>query len=270
MKDRTSWKAGVITSLAVIAACTLLVLTAKGFNRMMIEERCDSDMCHLQPWWAQGLEQTPTEIPTPISSTSPSSMTTDSPHMQLKRASKTTEGMAETAVTEVQPCEAASCNDTQSDEQGREKAEDNTETVTQDDGSKPEPEMDKAEPEEVETQFGCLVNGDCGLGDDADPAAANIKTARVDMNVAMDGGDTGVLRRQGGTGNAGSIYVSVLDMGSVAVVPIVVNLSWITEWEAHRHAHFPASTSSQRAQVPGTNPGVGISLVRVIHDAGGH
>lgn len=53
--------------------------------------------------------------------------------------------------------------------------------------------------------------------DDADPGAANIRTARVDMNVAMDGGATGVLRRRGGTGNAGSIYGSVLDMGSVAV-----------------------------------------------------
>lgn len=42
------------------------------------------------------------------------------------------------------------------------------------------------------------------LRDDADLGAANIKIARLGMNVAMDGMDTGVLRRRGGIGSAGS------------------------------------------------------------------
>lgn len=33
---------------------------------------------------------------------------------------------------------------------------------------------------------------------------------------------------------------------------------------------LPCFDENQRVQVPGTNPGVGNSLVRVIHDAGGH
>lgn len=177
MANRKSWKTGIISCVVVTTACTLLVLTAKGFNRLMTEENCHSAMCHLQPWWEHTVYQSSAEIPTPLSTVSPSGMTTDAPHMQLKRETsnatgnptetpteKTEKTAVETTAVEIPSCELTSCEHTQSNDPGRGMAQGTTaETVPLGDDSKSEHGMDQIE-EESQSQFGCLNNGDCGLG----------------------------------------------------------------------------------------------------------